>query len=619
MKAKLKNFFNHPIISALLFNGGVLVVLLLIACPKYSTDIDILMQSILYGISGGGVETHLIYSSILFGKALKMLLEMAPGIAWYSVAQFVLVFAGLFSMTYVFLRRPSNLVKRLIILFFLCFAGYECYIMPSYIKTAVVLCVGAFCLLADAMTVEKPIPKENLNEKPKEEPGEKPAEELDKKPIEEVVELPEEGLDKKPEEELDNKPAEELGNKPTEELDNKTADELGNKPTEELNEKPEEVSDEKPNEELDKKPEDDSNLNSKFKTKKTWVLYLWSALIFWLSSLISFRVFLFTAVICFGGILILYIGKKKLKIGAIGIIAIVVAAAAIAGSQGYDSYKYTSDATYAAEKENAQAIEKIYAFGHASYSDEVEELTGLTSEEYSAFTSGRFISYDDNVTDYFPIVAGIGYKVNGQNILKFFRTVPIRMFQYALFFCCAILVALAYLSISGKRNRRIIIMPVVLWLASYLVLFFGNAWSGSVVRLVVLLPICALTLMQYEELPVRYLRELAAFTCIFALIMYSSFHSKLVMSVQTDSIEEDYMDRWIPEKTYAIDAVSYLKQYTIFQVYPEGLFDKDNISIVNGIYRDVHGFEINDFVNDRVLEKEVFCYDGKMAEDILIE
>ncbi len=601
MKAKTKNFFNHPIISALLFNGGVLVVLLLIACPKYSTDIDILMQSILYGVSGGGIETHLIYSSILFGKALKMLLEMAPGIAWYSVAQFVLVFAGLFSMTYVFLRRPSNLVKRLIILFFLCFAGYECYIMPSYIKTAVVLCVGAFCLLADAMTVEKPI--EEVVEPPKEESNEKPEEKSDEKPIEEVNESSVEGLNNNPEEKLDYKPAEELGNKPAGELDNK----------------PEEVSNEKPNEELDKKPEDDSKPNSKFKTKKTWVLYIWSAGIFWLSSLISFRVFLFTAVICFGGILILYLGKKKLKIGAIGIIAIVAVAAAIAGSQGYDSYKYTSDATYTAEKENAQAIEKIYAFGHASYSDEVEELTGLTSDEYSTFTSGRFISYDDSVTDYFPIVAGIGYKVNGQNILKFFRTVPIRMFQYALFFCCAILVPLAYLSISGHKNRRIIIMPVVLWLASYLVLFFGNAWSGSVVRLVVLLPICALTLMQYEELPVRYLRELAAFTCIFALIMYSSFHSKLVTSVQTDSIEEDYMDRWIPEKTYAIDAVSYLKQFTIFQVYPEGLFDKDNISIVNGIYRDVHGFEINDFVNDRVLEKEVFCYDGKMAEDILIE
>ncbi len=505
MKAKVKNFFNHPIISALLFNLGVMCVLMLIACPKFSTDIDILMQSILYGISGGGIETHLIYSNILFGKALKELLLLAPGVAWYAVAQFVLVCFGLFSMTYVFLRRPSNLLGRLILLFFLCFAGYECYITPSYLKTATVLCVAAFCMLADAMTDRE----------------------------------------------------------------------------------------------------------------KSKVRYIWCAVLFWFSSLISFRIFLFVAIICLAGILILYIGKKKIKIGAFGIVTVIVAAALVVGSQGFDSYKYSSDATYTAEKENAKAIEKMYTFGYASYSDEVEELTGLDEDEYASLTSGRFLSYNDDVTDYFPIVAGIGRQVNAQNVLKFFRTVPIRMFQYAIFFCCVILVALAYL--SNRKNKRIIVLPIVLWLASYLALYFGNAWSGSVVRLIVLLPICALTLTQLEELPNRYLRGFAAFTCIFALIMYSNFHSKLVTSVKTDSIEEDYMGRWVPEKTYAIDAVAYLKQYSIFQVYPEGLFDKDNICIVNGIYRDVHGFEINEFLNDKVLEKEVFSYNGKMAEDILIE
>ncbi len=573
MKAKVKKFFNYPIILALLFNLGVLVVLVLIACPKYSTDIDILMQSILYGIGSWGPETHLIYTNILVGMALKGLLTMAAGVAWYSVMQFVLVFIGLFSMTYVFLRRSSNLTKRLIILFFLCFMGYECYLMPSYIKTTVILSVAAFCMLADALTFGKQLAK--TEEKPDENSIENSEERPDESPIENPVEKSEA------------------------------------KSRESLIEGSEEKPEAAPNADPEETPKKEKG--------KVWkVLYVWSAVLFWFGSMISFRIFLVSAVLCVGGILILYLGKKKIKINSFGIVAVVIAAAAVVCSQGFDYYRYSSDEVYAVEKENAQAIEKMYAFGYASYTDEVEEITGLTSKEYSALTSGRFVSYDDSVTDNFREVSGIGVKVNGQNILKFFRTVPIRMFQYALFFCCVILVALAYLSVSGRKNRRILVMPVLLWLASYLILYFGNAWSGSVVRLLVLLPICALAMLQYEEIPVRYVRSLAAFTCIFALIMYTSFHSKLVTSVVTDSIEEDYMSRWESDKVYAIDALSYLKQFSIFQVYPERVFDMDNISIVDGIYRDVRGFENHIFVDDAVLEKNVAWYNDKPVTDILI-
>lgn len=132
---------------ALAVNAAVLAILLLIACPRYQTDMDIVMQAQLYNLRGDGASGHLIFSNIILGVILKGLCSLFPAVAWYTISQYLCIFAALSFMGAIFFRNNQSRMAVLIYSCFVVFAGYECYMLLTYFKTAAILVTAACYLL----------------------------------------------------------------------------------------------------------------------------------------------------------------------------------------------------------------------------------------------------------------------------------------------------------------------------------------------------------------------------------------------------------------------------------------------------------------------------------------
>lgn len=67
-------------------------------------------------------------------------------IAWYTVFHYVMILVSLIVISYIIISRNDNSVGHMIAMIVAVFIGYECYIMPVYIKTAAVLTAASFML-----------------------------------------------------------------------------------------------------------------------------------------------------------------------------------------------------------------------------------------------------------------------------------------------------------------------------------------------------------------------------------------------------------------------------------------------------------------------------------------
>lgn len=137
---------SEILLSAFLINVISFVVLLLLFCPRFESELDIIMQAVLYGVNGT-YGSHLLFSNILLGKVLNICMQLLPEIPWYIVFHYFMTYVALILITYVTLKRNNNIMGRVITGLFVTFMGYECYICPNYIKTAALLASAAIYLL----------------------------------------------------------------------------------------------------------------------------------------------------------------------------------------------------------------------------------------------------------------------------------------------------------------------------------------------------------------------------------------------------------------------------------------------------------------------------------------
>lgn len=141
MKEKAMSFYskNKKMWQALLLNIIVLFVLVLLFYPRFQSKADIMMQSILYGVANKKVSSHLLFSNILIGYFLKGLVSILPHCPWYTLFHYFCVFLALWGISYVTMKQNKGYMGIVIAAVVEIFLGYECYIMPGYIRTAALL------------------------------------------------------------------------------------------------------------------------------------------------------------------------------------------------------------------------------------------------------------------------------------------------------------------------------------------------------------------------------------------------------------------------------------------------------------------------------------------------
>lgn len=132
---------------SLVINVLFLVLMLLLFYPKYTNSGDIIMQNLLYGVIPGLKMAHIVFSNVLLGKALEILIHVFPNVAWYAVAQYFFIFVSLTCLGHMVLRRAPGPMGKVVLIIVLAFMSYEGYITPGYIRTACILTTTGCILL----------------------------------------------------------------------------------------------------------------------------------------------------------------------------------------------------------------------------------------------------------------------------------------------------------------------------------------------------------------------------------------------------------------------------------------------------------------------------------------
>ena len=75
---------NRTLLVTFLMNMAALGILLLLFYPRFESELDIIMQALLYGINGT-YSSHLLFSNVVLGKVLDICMTGLPMIPWYIV------------------------------------------------------------------------------------------------------------------------------------------------------------------------------------------------------------------------------------------------------------------------------------------------------------------------------------------------------------------------------------------------------------------------------------------------------------------------------------------------------------------------------------------------------
>lgn len=130
-----KNKKNN-LISALLINLLFLIITLIFNSPKYEVSDDFMVDAVLSGAYGYGLNEHMLFQNILLGYILKGLYNIIPGVSWYFIMQILLCFLALTSITYVILSQSSKLIGIILSLVFVAIFSEDVYILVNFTKTA---------------------------------------------------------------------------------------------------------------------------------------------------------------------------------------------------------------------------------------------------------------------------------------------------------------------------------------------------------------------------------------------------------------------------------------------------------------------------------------------------
>lgn len=136
---------NHILAEAMITNALYLAAMLLLFCPQLGTD-DFLMANKAYGVNGSDYDFRCVYMNFIYGRLLVLLMRLAPGIPWYTVMFYILLFVAYTLFAYVILSWDNSYVGKIIVHLVLLYFSFEGYAAIQFTKVAGIL--GAIAILA---------------------------------------------------------------------------------------------------------------------------------------------------------------------------------------------------------------------------------------------------------------------------------------------------------------------------------------------------------------------------------------------------------------------------------------------------------------------------------------
>lgn len=493
-------------------NVVVLAVFLLTSYPMYTNDLDVMMQAALYGVGNGVQTAHILFSNILIGGFLKLLCAAVPSVAWYTVLQYVVVFLSLTQIGVIFLSKKMNKSGLIIYNILIIFLGYECYMRPSYLKTAALLAASGMYLLWDALK----------------------------------------------------------------------------------------------------------------KDKCHFIRLLVVIVELVVASMICWRATLISAVFAVFGMLLFTVIQDIALLGKIRfwvqlMVVLIVTTASGLLFKNYDDSQYT-DEQYKLAAEYRNSIERIAGFEYIDYTKELASEVGLEKEaHFHCLMNGLYISKDNKALDVIEQLAGMRKDLSGENILKFFRKIPVALFYVGMFYCWLIFFVLVGVSKIGNK-KGILGAAVIHLISCTFVVYFMNLWGRQTAEIVVLIPLCIAIFMMSENISFEDKKKVGMYLLIMSIVLYGRYSNYIITYATDMTMEEELDSKYLyDEKTvskknklsddelvvgvdtngeevkydnrvHLIDLNAFLKRFPAFTIYPSKLCERRPMIVANGAYGMYSGF-----------------------------
>jgi hypothetical protein len=326
------------------------------------------------------------------------------------------------------------------------------------------------------------------------------------------------------------------------------------------------------------------------------------------SSLFSITTFGITFVICCL-LMVVNLSTKHLKKNDIEKIAAVVVGMLVAAAALFllDVSSYVGSNNWKDMQAMRWDYEKIFSYGAAAYdedtvdainvsfgydqSDEDSEPVIETYAEYFWLTWGVFLNNNEQTPELIHKVAWLTQKISGKTLMKFFRTVPISLFNVGIFYLLIILLAMKCLLQKDGRCRTAVAALLMLFVGMYVGYLF-NALSYNRFHFVILLPICSFVMLSMKNITSTDNRTVVVYLVVLSVILYSRFASTMVTSVNENDMAKAYEDMQDQEVCF-IDFDEYAKKFSVFKPYTQDLASASNVYMVNGIYSYIYFFGYN--------------------------
>lgn len=477
---KAKQLYSKPQARSLLLNVLALVVVLLIGAPHYEYDMDVMMQAQLFNISGRWSTGMIAFSNIYVGRFLKLLCEFMTGVNWYTIFQYVLTFMSLWEIGRLFLKRNSSRIGNITFMIFNLFIGYECYICPSYMKTAAILGVSALYVCWGIL----------------------------------VGEL----------------------------------------------------------------------------TQKRWLQQIYIGIALLLAGLISWKALLLSGSLTTVYI-ILYMFVRKVKVdkklGKELWMPLVSALVLLVVLQVLDYREYQKVDGWSRVNEYRSAVEQVGMFRAPTYRADLGEKLGLQEYQYNVLVDGHYITSDGSAFEKLEKVTHAGRDFSWINILRFMRTVPVSLIQVSMFYGMFVLWLLLFFSHMDKKKVLLAATVIVTGLG-YLIMFILASCSTSMVYFLILLPVGICALMNGKDMQATKEERHSAliYLALGTIVLYSGMGSSIVTKTNEGNINEELAEKVasLEQPWHVIGLNEYLKSYSAFERYDEGLIVGKNLVVLDGAY-----------------------------------
>lgn len=477
---KAKQLYSKPQARSLLLNVIALVVVLLIGAPHYEYDMDVMMQAQLFNISGAWSTGMIVFSNLYIGRFLKLLCEFMTGVNWYTVFQYVLTFMALWKIGQLFLKRNFSRIANLTFLIFALFIGYECYICPSYMKTAAILSVSALYVCWGILVGEF--------------------------------------------------------------------------------------------------------------TQKRWLQHFYIGVALLLAGLISWKALLLSGSLTIVYI-ILYMLVRKVKIdkelGKELWMPFVSALVLLVILQALDYREYQKTDDWAQVNQYRSAVEQVGMFRAPTYRADLGEKLELQEYQYNILVDGHYITSEWRAFEKLEELTQAGHDLSGKNILRFMRTVPVSLIQVSMFYGMFVLWLLLFFS-HMDREKVMLAATVIVTGLGYLIMFILASCSTSMVHFLILLPVGICALMNGNDMQAtkEERRSALIYLVLGTIVLYQGMGSSIITVTNKENINEDLTRtvEGLGQPWHAVCLNEYLKSYSAFCRYDEGLIADKNLVVIDGAY-----------------------------------